>query len=204
LRHMLFSGRGLEGIAPYVPESTMTVLSREWQAGRAPVSWESFGKPLLTQLLRHTPDQLAQYCEVTEGLEHRIKQALPYLTEIGSSGAAEQLISLIKTKRYTRTKLQRMLLRILLNHTKDQLTADLLRQGVPYLRVLGFTGKGRELLKQMKTTARVPVITKVTGQVERSLLLDWDIQATSVYALAYSSASGRDCFRDYYEPPVQL
>ncbi|MDF2964139.1 MAG: nucleotidyltransferase [Paenibacillus sp.] len=205
LRHMLFEKQALDEIASYVPEGTMDVLRREWEAGRAPVSWEHYAKPLLLQLLHQTPAQLSAYYEVTEGLEHRVKQVLPLLSGFEpGSGTVEQLIELLKTKRYTRTKLQRMLLRILLNHTKEQLSADVLRQGVPYLRILGFNHKGRQLLKRMKTAAKVPVVTKVTALREPSPLLELDLQATSVYSLSYSSASERDLFRDYYEPPVQF
>ncbi|WP_282941747.1 nucleotidyltransferase [Paenibacillus sp. RC67] len=203
LRHMLFEQQSLEDIAPFVPTSTLEVLRREWSKGHAPIGWEHYAKPLLLQLMNHSAGELAQYHEVTEGLEHRIKQSLSSLTT-NTQHTVEDLIGLLKTKRYTRTKLQRMLLRILLNHSKPKLSADVLGHGVPYLRVLGFSDKGRELLRIMKKTARVPIVTKVTSLSEPSPMLDLDIQATSVYSLAYPSASERDLFRDYYEPPVQI
>ncbi|MFD0680196.1 MULTISPECIES: nucleotidyltransferase [unclassified Paenibacillus] len=202
LRHILFEKKTLEEIVSFVPEGTMSVLRHEWEAGRAPISWEHYAKPLLLQLLHHSPAQLSTFHEVTEGLEYRIKQALPELS--GSTDLVEKLVALLKTKRYTRTKLQRMLLRILLNHTKEQLSPSFLAHGVPYLRVLGFSNKGQELLKKMKTTARVPIITKVASITNPSPLLELDIQATSIYALAYASASKQDFFRDYYEPPVRI
>ncbi|MFE5319643.1 nucleotidyltransferase [Paenibacillus sp. NPDC056579] len=202
LRHMLFERMTLEEIAPYVPVGTLDVLRREWAAGKAPVRWEHFAKPLLVQLLNHSAEQLAEFHEVGEGLEHRIKQALPSLS-IDSTNVVESLVGLLKTKRYTRTKLQRTLLRILLNHKKPQLAPAVLAQGAPYLRVLGFTSTGQELLRRMKKTAKVPVVTKVTSLSEPSPLLQLDIQATSVYALGCRTASERDLFRDYYEPPVR-
>lgn len=203
LRRLLFEHGTLEELVPYVPEGTYEVLRREWQAGRAPINWEAYAKPLLLQLLHHSAEQLAEYHEVNEGLEHRIKQVLPSLNSSGT-GTVEALLGLLKTKRYTRTKLQRMLLRILLNHRKPQLAASVLKQGAPYLRVLGFNATGRELLRRMKKTAKVPVITKVTRFPEASPLLQLDLQATSVYALGYASATERELFRDFYEPPVQL
>jgi predicted nucleotidyltransferase len=200
IRKLLFEDRALEGIAPYVPESTLDVLRAEWQAGRAPVGWESFARPLLLQLLHHSPAQLASFYEVNEGLEHRLKQAVTKLT-LPDGRIVDELLSELKTKRYTRTKLQRTLLRILLNHSKQELCTDVLRRGVPYLRVLGFSPKGQLLLKRMKKTAKVPVITKVT--TEASPLLQLDVRATSVYALAYEQPTARDLHRDYYQPPLQ-
>ncbi|WP_248926414.1 nucleotidyltransferase [Paenibacillus hamazuiensis] len=206
IRRLLFEERRLEAVRPYVPQATYDVLRREWEAGRAPLSWDSFAKPLLHALLSRSAAELAELCEVGEGLEHRIKTALPRLAP-DEPLPVEQLLGELKTKRYTRTKLQRMLLRILLGHRKRQLTPELLRQGVPYLRVLGFSEKGRELLKTMKKTAKVPVLTKVTSASlapGNQILLQMDIDATSVYALGYPNATSHDLFRDYYEPPVRL
>ncbi|TVY08776.1 nucleotidyltransferase [Paenibacillus cremeus] len=203
IRKLLFEERSLSGIRPYVPPGTLAILEREWAAGRAPIDWERYAQPLLLQLLHHTPEQLAGFHEVTEGLEHRLRRALTELPTWSNGGpTVESLLSLLKTKRYTRTKLQRTLTRILLNHSKQELSSEVLRRGVPYLRVLGFSGKGRELLKRMKKTARVPVLTKVTEGEHP--LLDLELRATSVYALGYEAPGPRDLFRDYYEPPVQL
>lgn len=201
IRRLLFEEDDLQGISSYVPASTLRILEREWAAGRAPIGWERFAQPLLHQLLIHRPEQLALFHEVTEGLEHRIRRALPLLDPIEAKGRlVETLTDKLKTRRYTRTKLQRALTRIFLNHTKGDLAPDRLRTGVPYLRVLGFSPQGRELLKRMKKTAKVPVITKVTGDAPPMLQLD--IRATSVYALGYAEPGPRDWLRDYYEPPI--
>ncbi|PZE22496.1 nucleotidyltransferase [Paenibacillus xerothermodurans] len=203
VRRIMFEQGALAEIAPYVPEATMAILAREQAAGRSPISWDRYTKPLLLQLLHHGSAELAAFHEVSEGLEHRIKQAVSGLS-LGGEHVINDLIDLLKTKRYTRTKLQRMLLRILLNHTKEQLRPAVLAEGVPYLRVLGFSDKGRALLKRMKTAAKVPIVTKVTSMTGTCPLLQMDIQATSVYALGFEAASERELFRDYYEPPIRL
>jgi len=204
IRRLLFEKRQPEAAAAYVPVYTADVISREWHSGRAPVSWESFLKPLMIQLLHATPEQLSEFAEVTEGLEYRIKQALSSVTA-GNGLSLEELFARLKTKRYTRTKLQRTLLRILLQHRKHALDREVLRDGVPYLRILGFSEKGKQLLKRMKSCSRVPVITNVTSETVRQFpMLELDVRASSVYALAYSPLSSRDLFRDYYEAPLRL
>ncbi|CAG7623177.1 nucleotidyltransferase [Paenibacillus allorhizosphaerae] len=202
IRKLLFEAQTLEGIGPFVPDYTRSILEREWNAGRAPINWEKFARPLMLQLLHHSPEQLAGFHEVTEGLEHRIRRAIAELPPLTGGAVVEGLLDRLKTRRYTRTKLQRMLMRILLNHSKQQLAADVLREGVPYLRVLGFTENGRKLLKRMKTAAKVPIVTKVTDGI--SPLLDLDIRATSVYALGYDRPGHRDLFRDYFEQPLYI
>jgi predicted nucleotidyltransferase len=199
IRKLLLEEGSLEPARSYIPESTLRILQREWEAGRAPIDWEAFSAPLLHTLSKLSAEELASFYEVSEGLEHRIKRMLPRL-DYGSNNGIEQLLELLKTKRYTRTKLQRTLLRILLGHRKESLARDVLSCGVPYLRILGHSSKGRELLRRMKKTARVPVVTKVTRC--DSPMLEMDIRAASVYALAYRKPAAEDVFADYYRSPI--
>ncbi|MCI3919081.1 nucleotidyltransferase [Paenibacillus sp. TRM 82003] len=191
----------LEAIRPYVPAATVAALRREWEAGRAPMHWERFRAPLLHRLLAAPPERLAAYREVTEGLEHRIKSSL---TELGPDPTVEGLLDALKTKRYTRTKLQRLLTAIYLEQTKADLGVDTLRAGAPYLRVLGFSETGRGLLQRMKATAAVPIVTNVGRETRQHPLLAMDAAATAAYALGYERSSPDDWFADHYRPPVRV
>ena len=57
----------------------------------------------------------------------------------------EEIIAATKSKRYTRTRIDRMAMCAFLGITKDMLEAE-----VPYTRVLAFNDRGREILKQAK------------------------------------------------------
>ena len=59
----------------------------------------------------------------------------------------EEVIAAVKTKRYTRTRIQRMVLCAFLGITADVLAAE-----APYTRVLAFTETGRSILKEAKKT----------------------------------------------------
>lgn len=199
LRKLVFGEEGsLDGLAPYVPASTLGVLRREFAAGRAPLRWESFARPLYHQLLGQDVWEIGQYAEVTEGLEYRIRDILSEVSEF----SVEALLEALKTKRYTRTKLQRTLLRILLGHNKEMLSADRLTGGIQYLRVLGFTERGRRLLGRMRKAASVPVIDSAARGDWPFLALD--ARASAVYALAFRDASPADARRDYTQPPIRL
>jgi predicted nucleotidyltransferase len=203
LRRLLMEKQDLQAIVPYVPASTLEILTREWEKGQAPMHWEHYFLPLLHQIITQSPADLSHIFEVSEGLEHRIKQAIPLLkTDTSRVFNFNDLLNSLKTKRYTRTKLQRTLLRILLNHTKEQITAEQLHQGVRYLRVLGFTERGKQLLKRMKKIASVPLITNVNR--EHAALLELDIHASSVYALGYPQVDAYELMRDFYESPITV
>lgn len=84
-----------------------------------------------------------------DGLPQRLERAGKQCTSL------ENFYSLAKTKRYTHARLRRLVLWTYLGLTK----ADIPSQP-PYLRVLGLNDRGREVLRQMKTCATLPLLTK--------------------------------------------
>lgn len=194
----LIAGGGLAAAAPYLPPYTADILAREFAAGRGPVTWESLAAPLFHQLLLAAPEQLAALHEVTEGLEYRIKKTLPRL----SQPTVAELLGQLKTKRYTHTKLQRTLLHILLQHPRQLLAPEALAQGPGYLRVLGFSAAGQRLLKRMKQTARLPIITRAAELDHPQLALD--IRAATAYANAMPQRRAEELQREYRQAPLRL
>ncbi|BAU27556.1 putative nucleotidyltransferase [Aneurinibacillus soli] len=194
-KHLLESG-SLMTIEPYVPSSTLAVLANEQSSGRFPVTWDAFFPHVQHTLLTQTPEELALLHEMTEGLEHRLLAALPH------AATFHELMESLKTKRYTWTRLQRLLLYSMLHVTRDQMK-QATAEGPSYIRVLGFSDTGRELLRQMKKTARVPILTRVPK--EKHPLLALDIRAASVYALAYPTELRlREMQREYWQTPIML
>jgi len=199
LRKLLLGESGsLDQLAAYVPASTLAILRRETEAGRAPIHWDSFARPLFHELYRHAAAELAEFAEVSEGLEHRLRGILSELPEYSVAALLEAL----KTKRYTRTKLQRTLLRILLGHRKELLSPERLAAGVDYIRVLGFTERGRLLLRDMRRKAKVPVVASAAKH--DSPYLAMEALATGAYSLAYRNAQPSDALRDFTLSPVRL
>lgn len=84
-----------------------------------------------------------------EGLASRLCKA-------ARTGASlEEVWALAKTKRYAHARLRRMTLWAWLG-----LTAADVPEKPPYLRVLGCNERGREVLRQVKKTASLPLLTK--------------------------------------------
>lgn len=188
----------IRAAAPYLPFFSLNILSREFAEGRGPVTWESLALPLLYRLSTASARELARFGEVDEGLEHRIRSALSGLR--GEPLTVEALIKALKTKRYTRTKLQRMLVRILLEQPKSAFTREELERGPAFIRVLGFNDRGRALLRRIKRESPLPVITRV-GRDNAALLAE-EIRATAVHALAFREPDAWHLGRDYYQAPV--
>jgi predicted nucleotidyltransferase len=65
----------------------------------------------------------------------------------------EQILTAVKSKRYTRTRLDRMVMCAFLGLTKE-----LLESPVPYVRALAANGRGREILRSARETGEFPNI----------------------------------------------
>lgn len=184
--------------AAYMPEYSVSILEREHAAGRGPVMLEDFRAPLRHVLSTHSAAELRTVQDMNEGLENRILRILPQLGRFTVAGLLQEL----KSRRYTHTRLQRLLLHTLLNHSKEEMTPAALAQGPGYIRVLGFRESGRRLLKQMKQRAALPVVTSPARFSHP--MLERDLQAAAVFAAAYADPVRNDLYSDYLEPPVRI
>lgn len=198
---MLLESDNLDAAKPYMPSSTLRLMKREREHGRKAVDWRDFETTLLHAIVTKSADELGCMHEMTEGLEHRLLNLLPQLPDL----CFESLLAALKTKRYTRTKLQRAMLALLLGHSKAELSPASLAKGPGYIRVLGFTPTGQTLLKRMRHAAQWPVINSAARAPKAASFLALDIRATSVYALGRNpQAAPRDLLRDYYETPLRV
>ena len=183
-----------DGIAAVVPPASLEVIKREIARGQGPVFIDSYDRILFYLLRTLSPDYLSLLNDVGEGLENRI-------LEISlAAESVRELLQGIKTKRYTWTRIQRILSYILLGYTRDMAHA-FVTNGPLYIRVLGLSAKGRASLKKIKKQASVPVITRTSPFLGRgdniAQMLAFDIRATDIYTLLYPGKTitrqGIDC-----------
>lgn len=174
----------------YVPASTLRILQREFASECGPITWDTLYPTLIHQLATLTSQQLKEIDDVQEGLENRLKQTM-YALDVSSYS---NLIETLSTKRYTRTHLQRVLTNVLL-HRKSVANQ-------PYIRVLGFTAKGQQLLKKMRRTAKAPLISRVTQS--HFQLLEEDLKASYVHTLGYPAPTREQLRRELMQRPITL
>ncbi|MEE1037744.1 MAG: nucleotidyltransferase [Eubacterium sp.] len=150
---------------------------------------EKYFALLKSCILRSDKEHLKKIFSITEGLENKI------IKEIRNCNSLDQFIESLKSKRYTRTMLQRICTHILLDMKKEQVQDK-------YIRVLGFNQKGAALLKRMKKeeTCKYPVITNINKIEDVDLSLD--IRANDIYNMI----SGRDTYNrsDFVVQPVRI
>ncbi|HEU4963065.1 MAG TPA: nucleotidyltransferase [Bacilli bacterium] len=187
---------GVQTTEPLLPPYSYAVLQEEFAAGRGPVRWENFRQALFAMLLHSTPDQLRSYVGVDEGLESRLLDAARRVDTV------QELLEAVKTKRYTWTKIQRALTSILLGVTREWQARMEVEAGPSYIRVLGFTERGRQVLKAAAQSAVVPILTNLPR--EKSAMLELDVRASALYAQGYSERQPGATMWDYTVPVIRM
>jgi len=181
-------------IKPYVPSFTFDILQREHEAGRGPVNWEHYYALVLHSLLSHSPEQLNKIYEMEEGIENRFKE------KVISATSVQHLIELVKSKRYTWNRVQRMILHAFTQFTKESAEMLNLDQGPTYLRLLGYSSKGKQLLNKYKKDIGLPIISSI--KKEHPAMLDFDLKASSLHSLGYQTPHWTHQKREVLEPPL--
>lgn len=200
IRNMIINEQ-FNDIRKVVPASSYNLLMNEIEEGHLVIDISKFEKEILYAIRRLSADDIKNFPEVTEGLENAIKNAS------NSCNNLSELINMIKSKRYTHTRIQRILLYILLNITKKDMYLS--RKNIPYARILGYSPQGKELISEIyKANPKITLITSVKNFLDSSnnktykYMLNKDILATNIYTLAYSNNSTANL--DYTKKIVTL
>lgn len=161
-----------------VPGNVYDMLVKEYGA-RYPIHSQDFILPLYHQILNHEADTLSTYLDVTPDLANRIKNSKL------SHATFYDMVEAIKTKQYTQTRIQRALIHILLNITEDVLKSVLNHPESYYARILGFQKKDSSLIRTIKNSSSIPVITKLSSKNDLSsvgnTMLEYDIRSSHLY-----------------------
>jgi predicted nucleotidyltransferase len=196
IRKALFGDGDPEEIRSLLPHESMRALKAYEDTYGSLHRWEDYW-PLLQYKILSTPiDQLRRIYEIEEGIEHRIVECA------SRSSSFTECMNRLKSKRYTWTRLQRMLLHILMNVSKEEMNA---RSGRPsYIRLLAMSASGREYLRLHKKDISLPLISKLSSAdpVEAAL----DIRAANIFSMGLKGPDARmeSMKKEWSTPPLQL
>ena len=187
----LIKRREYEDLRKVVPRSTYKILSKQIRDGNIVLGLENFEKEIIYTLRKMSINEIANLPDVSEGLENLIKDSADNCNDIS------KLMANIKSKRYTQTRIQRILLYALFGIEKKMMEDS--KKVIPYARVLGFTNKGKELISEInKRNPKIKMITSVKKFIEKNdkpsnkiimQMLQKDIFATDVYTLGFDFES---------------
>lgn len=127
-------------ISPYLPTQCMSLFENA-----SLHSLEVGERAILGKLRTMTDEEFALLPGGSEGLWRKLMHAAR------EENTIEEIATAVKSKRYTRTRIDRMLLCAFLGITEEMLSSP-----VPYVRVLAFNDRGREILKAAREHIDIP------------------------------------------------
>lgn len=180
----------LEDLKNYLPKESYDILYKLSCENYPFIFEEDMFKYIKYKLLLDDTS-LKTLPDISEGLDNKILKELP------SSSSLDELILNSKSKRYTYTRINRILAQSFLNLEKYDLL-NLSKQPTPYCRVLGFTSKGKEILKNIKKNSNIHIITKVPrNNINNHMKID--IIGTKAYSLLNPKVNP---MQDYLTSPI--
>lgn len=194
IRKSIFSNDGqLDELSSYVPTTTYSeLLDYEKRFGQF-VHWENYWPLLQYRLLTTDKRELARIYEVEEGIENRLLQT------VEKANSFSEFMTLLKTKRYTRTRLQRLCVHILTNTNKAEMKERSNRPS--YLRLLGMTDMGRQYLNKWKKHTSLPIVSRLASYDGDEMQLD--IKAAKTYSLGMPKNKRQSALSlEYTQAPI--
>lgn len=182
-------------IASQVPDEISLLLASSLQ--RNGFLTEDALDPLLFYcILKENADSFCSYLDVSRDLAERI------MNRSNELNGFLQAASFLKTKELTQSRIQRALLHIILGIREVPAT-------VPYARVLGFRRESSTLLKEIKDSSSIPLITKLADanslldESGRSLLYE-TVFSSNLYEKLLCRKNGRNFVHEYQKQLVIL
>ena len=175
-------------LSSLIPQPSLDILLNNIKQGHLIPSLACFQKEIIYMLRCMTNDEIKHIPDVSEGLDIALKNTA------NSCNTLEDFINIIKSKRFTTTRIQRILLYVLLHiKSKDMIMS---KKTVPYIRVLGFNSNGKYLISEIsKKSPKLNIITSVKKFIDSnsdtplSNMFEKDIFATNIYTLGYINDS---------------
>lgn len=135
----------------FVPQSVADIYNAEAHDGKAPCLNAKLEFSILCCMRQLTAEDIGMSPDISEGIEYRIHDAALQARTL------EELYALAKTKRYSHARIRRIVL-----HAFMGFVADDYKGNPPYIHVLAMNEKGKEILREAKDKAKLPIVTKAS------------------------------------------
>lgn len=183
LRTLLYQGNDISSFVPQTITGSLPCML-------------TFENLILCSLRQLKKPEIVQLCDVSEGLENRIKTA-------ANQPDYKHVIDSIKSKRYTHTRIARILLYCLFRFPKDAPQAN-------YVRLLAANTTGCTLLRKMKQNSEIEIITSLNRKCTDLPAMEYDILAGDLYSLLQIDPQKRTGGKEFttsaliFDSPLQV
>lgn len=185
VREEILKSTCIQVIKDAVPLSTYYQLQYFFNDNKKFNNLDNFSKIIIFLAREIGSEKLKDIMDVEDGLDNRIINCANNNTTIND------MLSCISTKRYTMTRLKRILIHLLID--LDGPTFKLLHtHGPQYARLLASNRRGLELLKKAKENSNMQIITKFADyqKINNPILkqmIEFDKKSTDIYFLGLNN-----------------
>lgn len=142
IRCLLSDNPKTRSIKKYMPKFSYARLHKEIKTYGLPDN-DLFSDLCMYKMKTSSAEQIRELYDVNEGLENRFVESARDIKDLNS------LLLDVKSKRYTYTRLKRIVLRQLLDIKKDTIEKIYTVNKLPYIKVLGFKSDREDLLREV-------------------------------------------------------
>ncbi|PLV60243.1 nucleotidyltransferase [Thermotoga sp. KOL6] len=209
IRNLLRENKWTE-VKSSLPKTSYEILRREIVNGRGPIFLENVGNFMLSFFRLKDVKFFESIHGFSEGLEKR------FFVCSRCVGSYKDFLECVKAKRFTFSRIRRLALFSVFNMKKEFVEKSN-KKGPQYIRILGFTEKGRKILAVMRKRSKLPVITnmslyrkvveKTELPIDKNLSIEQlllDVKATNFYSSFFPSEKDRSSERDFSIHPIFL
>lgn len=143
------------------------------------------------KVISMTETEISNIHEVTEGLENRLKKCISITKNY------DELISLMKSKRYIENKIKRILINILLQIDKQNFK-NTIDSKANYGHILAMSDNGKLLLSNISKQSNIPVFTSINDKIikkqsnEIKYMLNLDVYSSNIHSILTNTNLNKD------------
>lgn len=193
IRKHLKENKSIDIIQNQLPESSFDIIMKLMKENYEFCFSSKMFKYIKYKCVTEGPESFLNLRDVNEGIHNRMFKF------IRTSQSIEDLILGIKTKRYTYSRISRLLTQYYIGFERYNIE-ELIKTDCSYIRVLGLNNKGAEILKLMKKKSNMNIITKLNKYISDPLL-ELDIQSTAAYSIINQAVSHN---QDFITSPIYI
>ncbi len=175
-----------------LPASTVQELNTYKETAHIFHDWENYFGLLQYKVLSSSRSDLSKIALVDEGIHNRIKDTAQ------TAKSFDHWMQLIKTKRHTWVKIQRILTHILTSTTQSELYHY--HENFNQIRLLGMTKKGQAYLNEIKADIDLDIVSSLKSFGKDSL----EAKVSDIYYSTIHPKHRHSLLKQEYAPPIIL
>lgn len=192
IRKEILKSSFTQNVKTSLPSSMIDELINYQKKAHTFHNWENYFDILQYKVLSSKRQDLSEIALVEEGIHNRIKDTAQ------KAESFEHWMQLVKTKRYTWVKIQRIFTHILTSTTQTELNDY--HNNFKQIRLLGMTKQGQTYLNKIKSDLDINIVSSLKAYGKDSL----ESKVSDVYYSIIEPKYRKELLKQEYAPPIIL